>query len=296
MNAALSMKYDLRDGKARTGLNIRSLLPSEDGYVHRVSYEEDRDPMEVLQENLQYVQEHQSPIVVGLDTFHLPYASNAGKNHAKHTAILCGWDEKNGKVELIDWYPPWYFKGGVDLKDYLLARSSNNESDGTIYSGRRIGNNWAAVEGIEPKSKKELLLELLQTTKQEYYREGDGQYLYGPEAMEAMKKMVAGCMDQEGFHSLHKEIWFIGKRYKFFNAYLQNFTDGELKDRVEAVMKNVNGEADEWDRMLMLAAKGCIVPSERVREKINARIDNLLLFEQETKRSFDRLEEQLMKG
>ena len=293
LNATLSVKYDLHERMLRPGTNIRTLFPEESRYVHRVTYEEEVDPMVIFRENIKYIQDHDSPMIVGVDTFYLPYASNVGKNHAKHTAILCGWDEKSQKVYLIDWYPPWFFKGSVDLKDFLLARSSKNEDAGSIYSGNKIGNNWAVIEGIQPKSKDYLLHELLDSMRREYYRDADDYYLYGPEAITAMKGVIDECLSKEQFHSLHREIWFIGKRYRLFSGFLQNYRDSDLYETVEKILDCVDKEADEWDRMLMLSTKGCIAPTDRVREKFKNRIDNLLHYDQELQVFFCNLEKQI---
>ena len=47
--------------------------------------------------------------------------------------------------------------------------------------------------------------------RREYYRDADDYYLYGPEAITAMKGVIDECLSKEQFHSLHREIWFIGK-------------------------------------------------------------------------------------
>lgn len=276
LNSTLSLNFDISKGQIDLDGNIRKLLPSEDNCVIRKYYDSDYSAHDVFEENIKYITEHNSPIIVGVDSFFLPYATNAGINHARHTLILCGWNEKTKEVDIIDWYPPWYFKGSIGLTDFLLARTSKNEYDGSIYSGVMIGNNWAVVEGVKQRNRMDLLSELLDTVNQKYYKERNEKILYGPEAIEAMKGMLMTCSEASQYDDLHKRLWNIEKRYRFFAGYLECVGKDIFYDEIEKIVYFANSEADEWDKMLMLSAKGRISPSDKVRDKFLMRIDKVL--------------------
>ncbi len=271
LNAALSLKYNKQTKKIKT--SFFSLMPSVESCVVQVTYPEDQDPREVLKNNMEYVKNNCTPVAVSTDTYYLPYASNYKKNHARHIVLLCGLDEEDQSVEIIDWYPDWFFKGKVSVGDYLLSRTSENEYDGTIYSGEKVENAWFKIVGMHESSETELLKELFQVMRQEYFRESDDTWLYGLQAMEAMKDVIDGCMDKEAFVQLHKRFWFIEKRYSFLSSYLSYVKESAIKNSLERMRACLEAEAAEWRRMQLLSIKGSVMPSEKSRQKLKNGID-----------------------
>lgn len=200
--------------------NMRGLLPSIYDNVVR-TYEED-GAEEVWRKNMAFLCERDEPIVVGVDTYHLMYASNYKKNHAKHTMILCGYDLKKGEVYVIDWYAPWFYRGKVNIKDFLRARSSINEKDGTIYSGRAINNNWAYINKFEPREPKVLLSEVINTSMKYFFltsgeHEGVGSILEMCDILKSRNNCDINC------DYLYRDVLSIIHRVQFFLQYLERF-------------------------------------------------------------------------
>lgn len=288
LNASLALTYNKITGKVKTP--YFTLLGVAESCVEQVLYLEDRDPREVFEENLAYIKENDSPIAVSTDTYYFAYAPNYKKHHARHIVILCGWDEKEQSVEIIDWYPDWFFKGKVPLDEYLASRVSENEDDGTIYSGKRVENAWFKVEGINECEELQLLDELLETIKREYYKEEDDTFLYGPQAMEAMKTVIDRCLDGKDFDALHKRLWFIEKRYRFLRGYLGLVQEPALATQIERTREALNAEAEAWNKLLLLSVKGCVAPSTRIREKMKSGLESVIALDGELKLCLDKLE------
>lgn len=161
-------KLRLREKK-----NFRSLLPSLNKYINRFYYKDDESAEDIFKRNIKFVYENKTPIIVGTDTYFLPYSDNYKKKHAKHTLILCGFDLTRDVVYVIDWYSPWFYKGEVDIETFLNARNSKNEKDGTFYSGSPIENNWAYVEKIPHYSADKLFDETIRLSKEFYFNNSD---------------------------------------------------------------------------------------------------------------------------
>lgn len=276
VNAVLSLRYDKAQKKLVFGDRVRSLLPVFDENVTRTYYEADADPQKVFEQNLAYMQEKNSPIIVGVDTFYLPYATNFGKNHARHTLLLCGYDSTEEQVYVIDWYPDWYYKGSVKKELFLQARSSENESDGSIFSGGAVLNNWAEIHDVEQLSREKLLAMMLQVTDEEYYRAADENFCYGPDAIAAFRSTVAEFSNTDDYATIKKFVYLLVRRYRFFRQYLVCFEQLQEDETIRKTIEVLEQEAVEWDKLSMLVIKGCIAASDKVKERMLTRIDSIL--------------------
>lgn len=295
LNASLSFRFRPETGELFLDENIRSLLPSLLGHVSRTYYPKGTNAMEVFEENLSYMAEHNMPIIVGVDSYYLPYASNYQKNHAKHTLLLCGFDAGTELVYVIDWYPNWYYKGTVPLTLFLQARASENEDDGTIYSGKSIENNWAIIEGITNRKPRLLLRELLEVTEKEYYNDSASgrDYLSGPTAIESLAKYVGDIEQGEEFRRIHKPIKVMMKRYDFFRQYLECYDEQGNQEVIKQLIRRLEEESEEWDRVTMLTVKASMSLSTRVKEKIGQCFERIILLESEIKKSIEQLKESI---
>lgn len=276
VNAALSLRFDKEQNKLVSGDRVRSLLPEFDENVTRTYHEANADPQKVFEQNLAYMQENNTPIIVGLDTFFMPYATNFGKNHARHTLLFCGYDSAEEQVYVIDWYPDWYYKGPVKKELFLQARASENESDGSIFSGGAVLNNWAEIHDVKQLPEEELLTMLLRATDEEYYRGEDEKFYYGPDAIAAFRRMAAEFSSTADYAAIKKFVYLLVRRYRFFKQYLICFDPLQKDETIRQTIEVLEQEAVEWDKLSMLAMKGCIAATDKVKERVLTRIDSIM--------------------
>lgn len=268
INTALSVIIKENNGfKLNEVGELRSLLPSINDSVHRLYYDEDYDENVVFEENIKYMYEHDEPIVVGVDTYYLPYASNYLKNHAKHTLILCGYDLIKREVYVIDWYSPWFFKGTLCIDDFLLARKSKNEDDGTIYSGSPVENNWAYIMPIEEKTSRELLVETLNITKANYYN-NEGIIV----ALDKLKVYLNNIEDNEEFKKIYYFMYSLYFRKKFFLQYLELYAKDDNIVSESLFVDTLKSSIANWDVMLILILKQSRKSSEKTLNRIIEKI------------------------
>lgn len=279
LNAAISFGFDQRRELLLTRQHIRSLIPQFSDLVKRKEYFDEQSAEKIFRENIEYIKKNNTAIIVGVDTYYLEYATNYLKNHARHTVVLCGYDSVNRKVKIIDWYPPWYFIGDISLEAFMNARASQNESDGTIYSGKPINNNWAKVELIPQKSEKELLMGLLADMVLKLNSdENSKEIVYGIDAMKEFGRFIEKTSDSKKLQDTYKKLIVITKRYNFFRMYMSHFDNIDI---VRNIILNLDYQIDEWDRVSMLILKASISYSSKIKDKINIRLNNLIENEKE---------------
>lgn len=229
---------------------MRGLLSNFDLNVVR-TYEKENANV-IWEKNRTYLSERNEPIIVGVDTYYLPYASNYRKNHAKHTLILCGYDLTEDVVYVIDWYPTWFYRGKVKMDDFLKARSSRNESDGTLYSGSPIQNNWASINRFETCTPEELMREFLKISVEKFFSP-----ICEKEGIEAIDEMCnqlqnSYCID---FNSSYRSVFSIVRRISFFIQYLKIYNNSYEEIISKTLFERLNETKDDWEMLQFLFMK-----------------------------------------
>lgn len=268
INASMSLLYKDKELLQHSG--IRSLLPEFSQFVQRIYYDDTVNAEDVFKDNMNFVLKNNMPIIVGADTYYLNYASNYMKNHAIHTLILCGYDSVTDDVYIIDWYAPWFFKGTIKKADFLKARQSKNEYDGSIYSGSPIRNNWAYIKkDIMEKNKKKLLDTVIKLSFEQCYNPSNSvdEAFTGIEALKKLSEDVSkgGYLDYEAiFHQFYGMI----KRHSFFKQYLVNYSNSEKDYSITAVIESLNNTISMMKIVSMLLLKQSKSSSTRNSERI----------------------------
>lgn len=283
VNAALSLSYDKMTNKIFTSNKARSLLPSNISKVKRFYYDKNEiGTKEVFELNIKYMVEKQKPIIVGVDSYYLKYATNYKRNHAIHTLVLCGYDLVRKEVYVIDWYPSWFYRGIISIDDFLCARESANPYDGTMFSGSAIKNNWAYIDNITEFTPDTLMKELLDIVFSEYYTEEfKGTIVQGIDAIEEIKKYLLKSESQILFGDIYRNINLVSKRQRLFQQYLECYEGVTGNRRLRNCIEISNNIVKDWDILLMLILKCSNSLNERTKERLEKRFEMLISNETE---------------
>lgn len=286
INAAMTLRIQKKTGGICFEFHddMRGLLPSLQSNIVRI-YEKD-DANVMWEKNRTYLSERHEPIIVGVDTYYLPYASNYQKNHAKHTLILCGYDLAEDVVYLIDWYPTWFYRGKVKLDDFLKARSSRNESDGTIYSGSPIENNWACINRFEACTPEDLMKEFLQMSAEKFFFP-----ISEKEGIEAIAEM---CNELKrdcniDFDSSYRSVFAIVRRVSFFTQYLKVYNDYYREIVSKTLYERLNETKGDWEMLQFLFMKQLRSKKEANLMKISKHMESIYQKEKEIGEELQRI-------
>lgn len=252
INAAMTLRLEEKTGGLCLGFHdeMRGILPSLGSNLVRI-YEKD-DVTTIWERNKLYLSERREPFIAGVDTYYLPYASNYKKNHAKHTLIVCGYDLVEDIVYVIDWYPEWFYRGQVKMKDFLLARSSKNECDGTIYSGCPVENNWAYINRFEAYEPEELMKEFLKISVEKFYVP-----IVKSEGVESIMLLCRELKNDGNFdfYCLFQSVFGIVRRVNFFEEYLKIYNNYFGNFFSKRLLERVNETKDAWEVLQFLLIK-----------------------------------------
>lgn len=80
------------------------------------------------------------PVIVITDVYHLPYRKEYLKLHGSHAVFLIG--SEKGKIHIMDWYAPYFFKGSIDITDFEKARTSTHIGNSNPFCEKEIQNFW----------------------------------------------------------------------------------------------------------------------------------------------------------
>lgn len=271
INASMSLVY--QDQEVMQHKNIRDLLPEYSDCIRRIYYDDSVKSEEVFIDNVNFIINNKMPIIVGVDTYYLNYASNYKKNHAIHTLIMCGYDSLTNDVYVIDWYAPWFFKGCVKKEDFLKARDSKNECDGTIYSGAPIKNNWAYVEKSIPLIKiEDLLHRVLMLSSKQYFSDACDNEVVGIKALMCFKEDITG-IDSVNYSNIYYQFYTAIKRHYFFKQYLENYLDYCYDEFIFKIISLMNRSISTLEIISMLLLKQSKIFTARTSERIANNLD-----------------------
>ena len=232
-----------------------------------------RESKEVLEDNLREIN-NGNAIIVSADIYFLPYLTFYKKKHGRHNVILAGNKDKD-TVYVIDWMAPWYYKGEISKKELFLARNSNNEFDGGIFSGIEIKNNWTLIEDWEWEIDKVILSkELFRLSYDEYYTGFvDGNKIVGIKVLYYiqdyfinLKKINDLKILKGSFSNLYECIFLLVKRKQFLLYQVKEiYNDEVLKGLCDCkIMKqyicSIEQVLKKWKRFLGLLLKESIKP------------------------------------
>ncbi|MFR6563320.1 MAG: hypothetical protein ACLUR5_16545 [Eubacterium ventriosum] len=80
INTVPSIEIEVGDKlKLRGKSDFRSLLPSINKYAKRIYYTTVESVEDIFKRNIKFIYENNSPIIVGADTYFLPYTANYKK-------------------------------------------------------------------------------------------------------------------------------------------------------------------------------------------------------------------------
>lgn len=285
INAALSLNMNVEND---SDINFsfvkdsRSFLPEYAEKDKRIYYPEGTDPIDVFKENVKMVNEKETAIIVGADLFYLPYLEFYQKRHGAHTFILCGADTENNKVQIVDWYEPWFHKGEMDTEEFILARNSENPADKHIYSGTPIRNNWTKIspDGWEAPPD-HLISTVLRLSRQQYFESGDnnGCLCFG-RITDLLKKFANDENDhRDAMKSIHMGLFDTLKRFQFLKQYLE--ISQKYNCDSDAIIEKIDKYISIFDSTLMLIYKTTMVNSAKTFERVIGRLNELDKFHEE---------------
>lgn len=286
INAAMTLRLAEKNGGMCFGFHdgMRGMLPSLGSHIVR-TYEKD-DATTIWERNRLYLSERREPFIAGVDTYYLPYASNYKKNHAKHTLIVCGYDLADDTVYIIDWYPVWFYRGKVKMKNFLFARSSKNESDGTIYSGCPLENNWAYINQFEACEPEELLKEFLTISIEKFFAPVIKSE--GVESIVLLSREVKQNAEFD-FYGLSQSVFAIARRVDFFGEYLKIYNNCLRKFFSERLLEQVNETKNAWEILQFLLLKHSRYPKSTNLLKITNHLEKIYQKEQQIGEELQRI-------
>lgn len=242
INSSLSILFDKNIG-ITTHCNLRGLLPTVNDAIHK-SYYNKVDSMEVFFQNINYLFKKKEPLIVGVDTYYLRYASNYQKNHAAHELILCGADLDRQVVYVIDWYKPWFFRGAVAIEEFLQARESLNEYDGSIYSGKAILNRWTYISDFDVMPPAILLRENISLTNKQFY---DDKLIFNK-----VFSYLLNSHDLIFWRRAYAQLFIVFKRIVLFVYCLNQYNIYLKSNLIKKYIESMNDYIDIWKILLSI--------------------------------------------
>ncbi len=97
----------------RGGIRIEMGLEPLTGSLQEQYMRHHMDNLQKIWETY-HISVQDTPIIIEVDGFELPYHPLYRKEHIRHTCIICGYNLLQKQYRVIDWLSPYFFKGNVD--------------------------------------------------------------------------------------------------------------------------------------------------------------------------------------
>lgn len=249
--------------------NIRTKRSTEDAY-------------DVLM-NIIAKKDNSTEIILGVDSYYLPYLPYYQKSHGLHSVIFKYIDPKQG-IFVVDKMKPWMFEGYVNLNEFLQARRSENNDDGGMFSNIPVENRWKEVSLVDWNGKLEELVQqqICLSIEQYYVAEEDGEEAKGIGALiyiiDYLKKFneLSDVEKEQLLAGMHKVLYRLNHRRRFWFDFVE-----KIPERlVTTTLKQYKNEIVEIDkiseellyRVLMLKFK----KSDKFLGDLIERLNNLI--------------------
>lgn len=289
INTSLSFLIEINGENSYRIINedVRGLIPTYKDCAKRI-YPINKNGNLVWQENLEKLKKG-IPLIVGVDSYYLPYLPYYKKSHGIHTVILTGYTEETNEVSIIDWFEPWFFKGNVRLDIFIEARNSKNEYDGGVFSGYPVYNNWAELEisGLNGRIDK-LIDENIENSIHQYFRKySKPNEKNGIHAWEYILNVLKEIKNNDYEHQknflkkLHVDIFKQLKRKYLFNRFLKDAYE-EIDNKVILnLISNFDEIVAEWEILQSIAVKGTFKVRNDTFERLELRLERVIFLEKE---------------
>jgi Butirosin biosynthesis protein H, N-terminal len=218
------------------------------------------------------------PVIVAVDNFHVPFRPAYGDVHAAHLIVVFGFDEATDEVYVLDSTPPTKC-GPIPLRDFLVARSSDNPVSGErdfFFAGAAVANRWLQLDiGTPlPTLTRAWATEVIATNLRRFREPaadsgwsgiaGLTHYLasicersLGPDAGDALQELYTVGWTAQGSTALHADFLMQAGRQLGWEHLVE-------------VGRHVDRLANEWTALRMFGAHGFMQPTviaERLRQR-----------------------------
>ena len=254
----------------------RNVIPEYADKITKHYYPDNATPSKLFDENIKTLKNNEL-IAVGVDNYHLPYMKNDHYHtmHAWHTIVLCGVEDNDELLYVIDWAAPWIYQGTVPKDDLLLARHSSNPFSPTdIFSGLPIQDYWIEVDPKGwNKTPSALLAITLGLSLEKYFNPPPNEtkgincisYLY---AYFSETGANLGEIDKEQFATFHRKIYIALLRHKLFTQYLEIAKEYINDDKIDSLIGEMRKINNTWEVVLMLVLKVSMTGKKSICGKI----------------------------
>ena len=166
------------------------------------------------------------PVVVAVDVFFLPYTPYFQKKHAFHSLIITGICP-NGNVEIIDYYPPWFYRGEIERSLIEHARNSDN-SQGGLLGGIPINYMWSTitVNGWNAESKDLVTATVNQSLNKYFLGSNNIEWCSGCYVLEKLLALIMSSAREplkargKFLEDLYQKLYFVVTRKRLHLWYI----------------------------------------------------------------------------
>lgn len=224
------------------------------------------------------------PIVL-VDVFHLPYRNEYDRYHASHAVIMCGVNDR--EIQIIDYYPPHFYKGTVSLEAFKTARTSLNHASGNPFSGFPIKNQWYFIDKkkLTEDVRASIIEENISVLRNFASKQSDDMYFYGCEAIDCIILRINNKQHFEKnndvsiiYNEIHNALFVFKNSILLMINYLNSF---EQYDKT--IINHFSEMGVLLDKINILTLKASIT-----KKNINSELTLLL---EATKKIFMRIED-----
>ena len=283
-----SLKYQAKI--IRAGNNVASHISfnrpnTNDFLLPFIKYEvfSATDDVIVWQENLEVLKSGM-PFIAIVDVFYMRYRNEYRKVHGSHAVIVVGYDVRGEKVKVIDWYDPYYFCGYICLKEFILARNSDNPKCNNPFSGVPLTNEWIYIYPQECEIKGEIcLIENIRNSL--LYKVSDSYTTFGVESIKNLIDLMKLNTDGEFYRLLHNELFPLLRIYDLLCCNITDFS--RENPYISQYVKDFADYKTVFERVLFCILKTSIKNTDLMR---NTLYDELQVFLDRSLRVFELLQ------
>ncbi|MGN6713641.1 hypothetical protein [Anaerocolumna jejuensis] len=287
INMSLYFKLIENNNEICIKSNTSVVLPEFEDIEMKIVYENNDDYYKIWLENLSIIKQKQ-PIIVGVDFYYLNYFPLYKKKHGLHHVVVDDFNEVTNMVSILDWIDPWFFKGEISLEEFLLARDSSNEFDGSVYSGCPILNRWSKINNnLVCKHVIYLILRQLELTYDQYYVDIKSKDEFnGVHATKQLKKFfyrINEYSDDKAIklQPLHKQLYFVNRRRDLFKLCL-NEAYSLLGITILNDLANETSKLySAWEKLNLMIGKASLRIKENSITKLISIVDDIIILEEQ---------------
>ena len=194
------------------------------------------------------------PVIIGVDSFFLPYHAEYGNSHGAHAVVMYGYDDQRKRAFLLD---ESCFNGAIDYQQLHLARLSENSWNFSINTGAALRYASLTLSVTDWPAVSNGLIDLHLQESLDYFESADNKANVGYIGLKRMLEQIFRDIQNsekapDYYRYVHSQLLPQAQKKQLFQYFLHHING---REGLPQLMDLLGATNRMWNEMLLTILK-----------------------------------------